>query len=186
MENTKAAFPYIKSLLGLAVEQGALEQVHVDMQNFSKVCEDNRAFKLMLRNPVIKHDKKLMILKKVFEGKVQDLTMRIFEIITRKNREPLLPAIAQGFHRAYQEHNNIGSAKVLTAIPLDESLESILEKIVKTLSKKEKIDLEKVVDKEIIGGFVLKVGDKQIDASIKSKLKSLKVKFNENPFVKEF
>jgi F-type H+-transporting ATPase subunit delta len=61
-----------------------------------------------------------------------------------------------------------------------------LEAIVKKLSNKTQVELDQKVDKDLIGGFILNVGDRQIDASIKSKLKSLKIKFSENPFVKEF
>jgi len=57
---------------------------------------------------------------------------------------------------------------------------------VKKLSNKKEVELEEKVDKDLIGGFVLNVGDRQIDASVKSKLKTLKLKFSENPFVKEF
>jgi F-type H+-transporting ATPase subunit delta len=101
MADLRVASRYVKSLLGLAVEQGVLEQVHQDMQLFAKVCEENRAFALMLKSPVIRHDKKKDILEKLFQGKVSKLTMAIFNIITTKNREPLLPAIAKEFHNAY-------------------------------------------------------------------------------------
>ena len=58
------------------MEKNALDQVHKDMQDFTKVCEENRAFTLMLRNPIIKHDKKRDILEKIFQGKVHPLTIR--------------------------------------------------------------------------------------------------------------
>jgi F-type H+-transporting ATPase subunit delta len=58
--------------------------------------------------------------------------------------------------------------------------------MVKTISKKDKVELTENIDKEMIGGFVLNVGDKQIDASLKNKLKMLKVKLNHNPYIKEF
>jgi F-type H+-transporting ATPase subunit delta len=58
--------------------------------------------------------------------------------------------------------------------------------LVKELSHKKEVELEEKVDKDLIGGFILNVGDRQIDASVKSKLKALKLKFSENPFVKEF
>lgn len=186
MADIRAASRYVKSLLGLAVEQGVLDQVHKDMQLFAKVVEENRALKLMLLSPVIKHDTKLEILQKVFKGKVNKLTLSIFEIITRKNREPILYSIAKEFHNAYNEHKGIGVASVTTAIPLDAKLRGEIEKLVKKYSDKKDIELVEKIDKDMIGGFVLNVGDKQIDASIKNKLKALKVKFSQNPYVKEF
>ena len=186
MAESRVASRYVKSLLGLAVEQGALEQVHQDMQLFDKVCVSNTDFLMMLRSPIIKHDKKKDILIKIFKGKVHNLSLAIIDILTAKNREPLLPAIAREFHVAYNDFKGISKASVTTTIAMDAQLRGELEKIVKKLSGKEKIELEEKIDADLIGGFILNVGDKQIDASIKSKLKTLKVKFSENPYVREF
>jgi len=186
MADSRAVSRYVKSLLGLAVEKNALESVYQDMLLFTKVCEENRAFELMLKNPIIRHSKKNDILHKIFEGKVHALSMAIFDIITRKNREPLLPGIAREFHTAYNLYKGIGRAYITTAIPLDSQLRSEFENIVKQLSEKTEVELTEKVDKEMIGGFLLNIGDRQIDASIKNKLKALKVKFSHNPYIKEF
>ena len=111
--------------------------------------------------------------------------MAIINILTRKNREPLLPAIANEFHNAYNEYKGIGKAFITTTIPMDKDLRDAVENIVKELSNKKHVELEEKVDRDLIGGFILNVGDRQIDASIKNKLKALSVKFNENYFVKE-
>jgi F-type H+-transporting ATPase subunit delta len=185
MADSRVASRYVKSLLGLAVEKDVLDKVHHDMILFSKVCDENRDFALMLRNPVIKHDTKRAILEKIFKGRVNNLTLAMFDIITRKNREPLLPAIASTFHLAYNEHKEIGGATVTTAILLDSKLRSEIEQIVKKLSDKREVEIEEKIDADMIGGFVLNVGDRQIDASIKNKLKALKLKFSQNPYIKE-
>jgi F-type H+-transporting ATPase subunit delta len=185
MADIRVASRYVKSLLGLAVEQGVLDQVDQDMQLFYKVCVENRAFALMLKSPVIRHDKKKAILEEIFEGKVNKLSMSIFQIITTKNREPLLPAIAKEFHNAYNVYKNIGKASITTAVPLDAKLRAEVQEIAKKLSDKKQVELAEKIDKDLIGGFILNVGDKQIDASIQSKLRTLKIKFSENPYIKE-
>ncbi len=186
MVDSRAASRYVKSLLGLAIEQNALENVHNDMLFFTSVCNENKAFELMLRSPVIPHDKKSEILSKIFKGKVHSLTMAFFDIITRKNREPLLPAIAKEFHNAYNENKGISKATIISAVPLDAKLRGEFESLVKKYSEKSQVELIEKVDPEMIGGFVLNVGDRQIDASIRNKIKSLKVKFSQNPYIKEF
>jgi F-type H+-transporting ATPase subunit delta len=185
MAYSRAASRYVKSLLGLAVEKNALEDVHRDMLLFSDAISKSRPFELLLQSPVIKHDKKLDILKKIFTGKVHNLTMAFFEIITRKNREPILVGVAREFHNAYNEYKGIGKATVTTAIPLDSKLRSELEKLVLKYSDKKEMELVEKVDPDLIGGFVLDVGDRQVDASIKSKIKTLKLKFSQNPYIKE-
>lgn len=186
MADGRVASRYVKSLLGLAVEQGVLEAVHADMQLFDKICHSNRDFVLMLKSPIIRHEKKKEVLKKLFSGKIHVLTMSIIDILTSKNREPLLPAIATEFHNAYNVYKGIGKASVISTVPVDDKLRAELESIVKKLSNMKQVELEEKVDKDLIGGFILNVGDRQIDASIKNKLKNLKNKFSENPFIKQF
>jgi F-type H+-transporting ATPase subunit delta len=186
MADSRAASRYVKSLIGLAIEKNVLENVHNDMQLFAKVSEENRSFNIMLKSPVIPHHKKSDILEKLFKSKVNPLTMGFFDIITKKNREPLLPAIAREFHNAYNEYKGIRKATVTSASPLDANLRTQFNDVVKKLSNKSQVELVERVDPEMIGGFVLNVGDRQIDASIKNKIKSLKVKFSQNPYIKEF
>ncbi|HYC85303.1 MAG TPA: ATP synthase F1 subunit delta, partial [Chryseosolibacter sp.] len=182
MIDSRAASRYVKSLLGLAVEQNALEQVHDDMLMFSRVVDSNRQFKLVLLNPIIKHDTKREILERIFKGKVHPLTLAIFDILTRKNREPLLASIASEFHNAYNEYKGIRKAFITTATPIDAGLRKEFEQVVRKVSGKKEVELVERVDRDMIGGFVLNVGDRQIDASIKSKLRSLKVEFSQNPY----
>ncbi len=186
MADSRAASRYVKSLLDLALEKNVLDQVHNDMLLFSKVVDENRSFDLLLKNPIIKHDKKRDILEALFKGKVNALTMAIFDIITRKNREPLLPAIAREFHNAYNLHKGITKATVTTAIALDAKQRAEFEAIIKKVSATQQVELIERVDASMIGGFVLHTGDRQIDASIKNKLNAMKVQFSKNPYVKEF
>ena len=184
--DSKAVWRYVKSLLDLAVEQKVLDEVHQDLLLFSKVVDENRGFGLMLKSPVIKHDKKRAILESLFAKKVNKLTMAFFDIITVKNREPLLPAIAREFHNSYNEHKGIKKATVISASPLDGKLRSEFESLVKSYSDKKEVELIEKIDKEMIGGFILNIGDRQIDASIKSRLKALQLQFSQNPYIKEY
>ena len=186
MADLRVVSRYVKSLLSMAVEQGVLEQVHSDMNLFVKTCEQNNELVLMLKSPIIKHETKRVVLEKIFKGKVNALTLAIIEMLTRKNREPLLLAIAKEFHNAYNEFKGIGKASITTAVAMDAGLRAEIEKIVKKLSNKNEVELHEKVDLSMIGGFILNVGDRQIDTSIKNKLTALKLKFKENPYIKEF
>jgi F-type H+-transporting ATPase subunit delta len=185
MAESRVVARYVKSLLGLAEEQKILDSIHEDMLLFSRVCAENRQLKVVLQSPVIRHDMKRQILLKIFKGKVQPLTLAFFDIITKKNREPLLPAIATGFHNAYNVFKGIGKAVITTAFPVDAQLRSEIEKMVMKISDKKQVELEEKIDADMIGGFILTVGDQQIDASLNNKLKSLRLKFSQNPYVKE-
>ncbi|MEM8895389.1 MAG: ATP synthase F1 subunit delta [Bacteroidota bacterium] len=164
---------YAKPLLEMAQEKGKLDAVKKDMDNFLAICKEERSFALMLRNPIIPHLKKLAVLKKIFSGKVNDLTMAIFEIMTRKNREQVLEDMAKEFIRLYNIHNGIEDAVLKTAIPLDAKLRKEFTKIVEDITKK-KVEMQEVVDPELIGGFTLKIGDRKIDDSVSGKLRDLR------------
>lgn len=183
---SRVAFRYVKSLLGLAIEQNALDRVHQDLQLFAAVCDENRSLVLMLRNPVIKHDKKRAVLNALFGSRIHSLTAAIFDIITRKHREPLLFEIAKEFHLAYNKFMGIERAVVTTAIALDETARNEIKRIVKGIGNMKEVELIEDIDKDIIGGFHLAVQDKQVDATIRSKLKALQLKFTKNPYIKEF
>ncbi|MFY0650490.1 MAG: ATP synthase F1 subunit delta [Cyclobacteriaceae bacterium] len=182
MSVTRIASRYAKPLLELANEKGSLEAVAKDMNEFIALCQENRDFVLMLKNPIISHLTKLSILKKIYTGKVNELTLSIFEILSKKNREMYLPEIAKEFHRQYNVFKYITEASITTVVPLTAELRKEVNTLVKKVTGQE-VELTEKVDPEIIGGFVLKVGDRQIDDSISSKLNELKLKFSQNLYV---
>lgn len=186
MSDFRAASRYVNSLLGLAQEQGVLEEVHKDMQLIDKTCNESFELVSLLRSPLIKHDKKRAILYKIFEGRVHQLTLAIIDIVTRKNREAILPAIAKEFHNAFNDFKGIQKATITSTVALDKEIRTEIEEMVKKLSGRKTIELEEKIDSNLIGGFILNVGDKQVDASLSSKLKALKLLFQHNPYVKEF
>lgn len=177
MSDHRIALRYDKSLLSFAIEQGALEEVHRDMLTLAKICNENREFKLMLLNPVISHQKKLKILKAVFGDTAHKLTMKIFEIISKKNREGILPELAAVFHEQYNEYKGIASASLVSAYPIGEDQRREFKEFVKENTQAKTVELMEKTDPDLIGGYVLKIGDKQIDNSLKTKLRELKVKF---------
>ena len=185
MAETKVGRRYAQSLMDLAMENKISGQVNDDMLLVANTCAENRELSLLLRNPIISTDKKDAIIKAIFGGKVNNLTMSFMEIITRKGRESNLEEIARAFTTMFKTLAGIKTAYVTTAIPMDSTLRSQVMALVKN-AKGENAELVEQVDKDIIGGFILRIGDVQYDASIARKLKKLKSDFDENLYVKEF
>ena len=184
MQGTKVAARYAKSLLDLSLEQGVLEKVYADMKLVDSICKENKEFVVMLRSPIIKSDKKEVILKAVFEGNVNKLTMEFINIIARKRREMYLYEIADAFVNKYKEHKKILTAVITTAMGLDADLRAKVLDVVKNATKSE-IELVEKVNKDLIGGFIIRIDDKQDDTSIRTKILKLNRVFSENPFIKE-
>ncbi|MBL4652817.1 MAG: ATP synthase F1 subunit delta [Flavobacteriales bacterium] len=176
---SRAASRYAKSLLSLAIEQKVLEDVNKDMSFVASTCKSSSDLMLLLKSPIVKTDKKRSILNAIFSKKVGKLVLSFLEIITKKKRESIILDIALAFTAQYNSHKNITSAKVSTAVALDKDLKSKIMEIVKTASKGE-VEIEEEINKELIGGFVIKIGDQQVDSSIQSKLQKLKREFSTN------
>lgn len=183
MSEKRIASRYAKPLLELAEEKGSLEEVMKDMTSIKSLCESNRDFVLMLKNPIIPSLKKLALLKKIFDKKVSKITLATLDLIARKNRENYLPEIAQEFTRKYNSFKGIAEATITTVIPLNSSLKKEVVNIVQKVTGKDSVELTEEVNESILGGFILKIDDRQIDDSINSKLKELKLKFNQNLYV---
>jgi F-type H+-transporting ATPase subunit delta len=171
---------YAKSLLQLAVEQGKLEPVHADMQLVKSVYDGNKEFANFLNSPIISTDKKLAVLKSIFDGKISDITLGFFSILTAKRREMYVGDIAKAFISQYKEHKGITTAVVTSAAGIDGNSRAKILELVKQQARGE-VELVEKVDPSLIGGFILRIGDKQVDASIARKLTQLRKTFAENP-----
>lgn len=178
MSESRIAKRYATPLLKLADEQKSVDIVKSDMEQFLAVCKGSMTFLKMLKSPVIPHLKKGEILVKIFEGKVSKLTLAMFNLIVRKNREKILPQIAQEFINAFNEARGFQPAHVMTAVALTTTLKSSVKELVKNISSKKPL-LTAEVEKNIIGGYILTMDDRQIDQSVKGALNKLKLKFDQ-------
>jgi F-type H+-transporting ATPase subunit delta len=164
---------YAKSLLDLAVEKGQLEAVYNDMQQVKEVCEGSKEFISFLNSPIIKSDKKIATLKAIFEGKLNAITSGFLSIVTSKRRESIIPEMATSFIEQYRTHKNILTAVITSANGLDAATKQKALDLVKSQLNGE-IELVEKTNADLIGGFVLKIGDKQLDKSVARQLSNLK------------
>ncbi len=185
MKETKIANRYAKALFDLALEKEVLDLVKLDMDLVVSVCEQNKDFKLMLRSPIIFTDKKEAILKELFEKNVQQMSYFFLLIITNKKREAIIDLIAEQFVVIYKDYKNITEAQLTTAVEIDQKIKEQIIALLKDQTKGE-IELETIVEKDLIGGFVMNYDNRQFDASISKQIKKLKQDFDKNLYVREF
>jgi F-type H+-transporting ATPase subunit delta len=176
MSESIVAYRYAKSLIELANERKVTDEVNNDMSLFKQVCQDNRLFLAAMSNPIIRGDKKVTILKKIFEKNVNPVTFSIFNVLTKKHREALIYSIADEFQKLYDIQNGIQKVTVTSSVALTDEQRKSFTKLV-TDSTKKQVELEEKVNENLIGGYVLRMGDSQIDTSIKKKLNDLKLTF---------
>ncbi|NQW35509.1 MAG: ATP synthase F1 subunit delta [Flavobacteriales bacterium] len=185
MKGTRAALRYAKAVLSLAKDKNLAEAVNADLLLIASTLESNKNLRDTLLNPVIKSGVKQSILTKIFEGKINGITQGLLHLLIENKRLNLLLPIAKEYAIIFDFDMGMEIANVTTATPLTKDLESkILEKI-KTLTDNE-VTIKNIVDSNIIGGFILRIGDKQYDASITGQLNLLKREFEDNYYVSKF
>lgn len=183
MPNPRLASRYAKSLIDLAIEKGELEKVFADMQWLNSVCKSNRDFVNLLRSPIIKGDTKKKIIGAVTAGTISTMTTAFISLLVNKGRESNLPEIASAFITAYKLKKNIQTIKLTTAAPVTDAVKKAIIDQVKKTAGFQNVELEEKVNPEIIGGFVLQVEDKLIDASVAYDLKAIARQFENNDFI---
>ena len=185
MKHSRVTIRYAKALLQLAIEQNILEQSYTDMVLLDSVFKQNKDLSLLLKSPIVKTDQKLSIFKLIFDTKIGEVSMAFINIITTKKRESLLALIASSFISLYKGHNKIETASVITATPLDEILRAEVINYIKKHGN-DNVELTEKVDENIIGGAIIRMGDKQLDASVSKAISELRQSFNSNLYLQDF
>jgi F-type H+-transporting ATPase subunit delta len=172
MNDSKISVRYSRAIFQSALEKKILDEVNRDMIFISEFCKLPES-KEFLHNPVIVPSKKIEIFHKIFGGNVEKITLDLIDLVVKNGRESYLPAIARVFMHETLKHKGITKSVLTTAVELDEKVK---KRIITMISEvfKTKVQLEEVIDTEIIGGFILRIEDNYIDASVRNKLNKIK------------
>ncbi len=173
MNLSKISVRYAKALFAVAGDQNLLDQVHADMEMLGHASREVPAFRSFLEDPVMTPSSKRKLLHNMFEENVSKLTIDFLDLIIKNNRLSYISGVARKFGDQYREFKGITSAVLTTAEEIDESTRDKIKQLV-LRDTKNKVLLESKKDHEIIGGFILQVDDKQIDASLITQLNKIK------------
>lgn len=182
MKGTRAALRYAKAVLNLAKETSKEAEINDDMVLIASTICENNDLNVMLQSPIIQAEDKENVLKKLFEGKVNNITLGLFHLLEENKRLNILEAVAKQYTIVYDHLKHIDIAKVTTAVPITKEIEKqVLAKIVQLTGNDATI--ENVVNPTILGGFILRVGDVQYDASISNHLNELRKEFDHSDYI---
>ena len=184
MKQSRAAIRYAKAVLDLSLDLKKADKVNDDMQSIANTIEGSKELQVMLSSPVIKTKVKKSTLTEIF-ATLDKTSLSLIDQLIDNKRLPILADIAKQYVILYDHHKGSQIAKVTTAIPLTKALEEkVLDKVKEIVGKK--VTIENTIDPSIIGGFILRVGDKQFDASISGKIKNLRREFEHNQYVPKY
>ncbi len=182
MKDARAALRYAKAILNLAKDSKDDSAVNKDMQLIVATIEENNEFAVVLESPIVKSADKMKVLNALFSDKVNNITLGLFNLLQENKRISMLVAIANQYNIIFDYYKHIQVAKVTTAVPISAEIEKqVLAKIVALTG--EKANLENEVNPAILGGFILRVGDVQYDASISNHLSELKKEFDNSHYI---
>lgn len=184
MNQSRATIRYAKALLQLSVEENSLEESYADMRLLDRICSESREFSLLLKSPIVKTDKKIKIVCEIFANKTQKLSLDFVKIIINKKREHLLEGVAKAFIALYKSEKNIETATVTTAVPISSALKEEIVGYIKSRNNNQ-VELTEVVNKDIIGGAIIRIGDKEFDASIATNITELRQTFNKSLYLQD-
>ena len=175
MSESRAAVRYAKAILDLAVDGKVAEIVENDIRKIIATIADSRELREMLASPILKGEDKKSALFTIFGG-LDAVTAGMISVLVENKRIAILNEVAEKFIILNEARKGQGVAYVTTAVPLDADLEKKIQDQLLRLTGHESI-IRNTVDADIIGGFVLRVGDMQYDASIANKLNNLRREF---------
>jgi len=183
MPNPRLAGRYAKSLMDLAIEKGQLDAVYKDMLFLQDICNNSRELVTVLKSPVIKAEKKEKILDAITKDKIGIITATFNKLLTKKGREFYLPEIITAFIQQFKDHKGIYIVKLTTAMPVSEELKKAIVNKIKADTSMQLVELNTEVKEDIIGGFILEVGNQMVDASIAYDLNNVRKQFANNDFI---
>ena len=175
---SRAAVRYAKAVLELSTQKGTQKVAFEEMKDVLKTLQESKELRLMLKSPVVKQEDKRAVLKEVFANN-SELVLSLMDILVDNKRGSLIEAVAENFILLYNLSIGAVDAIVTTAIPLDTDIEQKVFAKVKELTGASDVTLVNKVDPALIGGFVLRVGDMQYDASIANNFEQLRKKFKQ-------
>jgi len=173
MNDSKISVRYAKALFLLGKEQKLLQTLKKDMSLVQECSIEVTDFYLMLESPVVKTSSKQQVVKQIFSGKVDAVTLQFLDLVIRNSREAFLKAICRNFLRLCRVDMGVKSAQLTSAAPIDDPGRARFLEMLKAAHKCE-VELQEQVDENLIGGFVLRVEDKQLDASVANQLSRIK------------
>jgi len=173
---SKAAKRYANALIDIGTESNKLDEIKEDMILLDQSIEESRDLKLFLKSPLIKKAIKSSALKEIFDGKVQQVTMNLIELLVEKNREKLLHDITASYVSLYKKHHGIIDVEVQTAFELSDQEVKKLKNILESYTGKT-VQMDMSIHKELIGGLTVRIDDTIFDGSVKHKLSQLEKSF---------
>ena len=168
-----AAKTYGDSLFELALEEKKLDSFLEEAVFVQQVLSENEDFVKLMTHPKVSKEEKEEVIKNIFKGKVSDEITGFLAIVNRKGRFKEIQGILSYFVARVKEHKKVGVVYVTTPVELkDAQKQALVQKLLDTTEYQE-MEMNYSIDPSLIGGMIVRIGDRVVDSSIKNKLNRL-------------
>ena len=164
---------YGDALFELAVEENTTDCLMEEISMVQAVLKENEDFEKILVHPEIPKQQKLQVIEDVFKGRISDALTGFLRIVVTKGRYKDLPDIFAYFIARVKEYKKIGVAEVTSAVSLSEEQKQKIEKKLLGTTHYESMEINHKVDAKLIGGLLIRIGDRVVDSTIRSRLNHL-------------
>jgi F-type H+-transporting ATPase subunit delta len=172
-QSNPAAVPYARSMIDLAEPQGQVDSIGAELADLRQLLRDNPSFGRFLADPSVGDAERSGAIERILKGRVSQLAWNLIGVLSRKDKLSMLPAIAEAYDKLLEARRGDVEVDVTVAHRLSpEDLELVRTRVSSALGKNAVV--QQHVDESIIGGIRLRVGDREIDASVKQQLTALR------------
>ena len=160
---------YGEALFELAVEEGREEEFLSEVAQLKSLLDENPDFGKLMNHPKILKEEKLKVLEEVFGGRISKELLGFLHLVVSKDRYGDIDAILDFFISEVKKLKGIGIAHVTTAADLNEAKKKEIEAKLLATTSFQKMEMHYQVDEDLIGGMVIRIGDRVVDSSVRTK-----------------
>jgi len=169
---------YSRAMLDLAESEGQAESLFEELRDLAALMHRDEGFRRFLISPLVKVGERAKFLEKNLRGRASDLLVNSLQVLNSHGRLDFLDTIIEVYHQEYQGRHGRIDVRVTTAVPLDDALRQQLRSAAERMVGREP-ELVEEVDESLIGGMIVRVGDRKIDTSVANDLRKLRHRLSE-------
>lgn len=165
--------PYAEALMSIAQDSNSVDQIANDVEFILSTMKESEDLRALIGNPLIKGESKKAVLRQVTEGRVQGIFYNFLMLLVDRRRIFLLEAVCEKFQAMVRDLRNTVLAEVTSTIDLNEAQQEAVKQKVQQMTNASSVELEMKIDPDLLGGVVIKIGSKVLDASIRGQLRRI-------------
>lgn len=176
--STEVLQPYASALMSLAKSNNLSEKFGEDIRSLLSLLEESEELRLFLGSPLVKPQDKKAVIDRIAGDEMHPMMRNFLRLLVDKGRILFVEGIGKRYLTELRELNQTVLAEVTSAVPLSEAQQQTVREKVKAMTNAREVEIETKIDSDLIGGVIIKVGSRVIDASLQGQLRRLGIRLS--------